>query len=696
MSVLLSALNTMSDEELRALLHARPDAAFPTPPSLAALASRLSLPGSLSRALRRLTAPEIAVLETLGDAGAELSPVALDSVSLPFDPRDCITRLRTHGLLLGPDDALHVAPGVLSVLPPGWRILDPAPAGLEDSLAQISPRERRVLDTLAASGSVGTTRAAAPDADPALPVPRLISLGLLVRVNSTTVRLPRPVKEALRGGSARTYPLEMRPQAQPVAPEQVASAATAAGLDSVRRMRQLLTHLIATPIALNRDGSIGVRAHSAVKKALDFDPALSVTIGEAAGLIGRGPNREDTEVLAATRDGLTWLDVTLAEQWAVLLAGWLASPWRTDTDARLLSEDTHAPEIRSARLGVLTRFARGPLTRAELDTDLHHFSPILASGLSASLIDATVTEGHTLGALAVDTAAPPLTAHLTGEDIIAATRALVPEETNRIIAQADLTVLAPGPLTPEMTSMLESFAELESPGVASVYRVTEASVRRALAQGRTAAELSTWLSEHVIGEVPQGLSFLIEDTARHNGALRAGAVASYLRCNDEALLATAAASLPELRLLAPTVAVSELALPKLTAQLRAKGFQPAAEDASGATITAAEEPELVSPTPSTIPQQPSISQEHVNAVLGALRSGSADQPDEQGTLATLHAAARARRHVTIAYVDKNGRERSHTVLPLTVSAGQVDALDEASDRVVRIALPRVTRVEVRS
>lgn len=695
MSVLLSALTTMSNEELRALLHARPDAAFPTPPSLAALASRLTLPGSLSRALRRLTAPEIAVLETLGDLGAELSPVSLSSVSLPFDPRECIPRLRTHGLLVGPDDALQVTPGVLSVLPPGWRILDPAPEGLEELLTQITSRERRVLDTLASSGSVGTTRAAAPDADPALPVPRLISLGLLVRINSTTVRLPRPVKEALRGGTARTYPLQARPQSEPVAPEQVASAATAAGLDSVRRMRQLLTHLIATPIALNRDGSIGVRAHSTATKALNFDPALSVTVGEAAGLIGRGPSRDDTEVLAATRDGLTWLDATLAEQWAVLVAGWLASPWRTDTDARLLSEDMRAPEVRSARLGVVTRFARGPLTRAALDTDLHHFSPILAAGLSPSLIDAVVAEGHTLGALAVDTAAPPLIAHLDGEDITTATRALVPAETDRIIAQADLTVLAPGPLTPEMTSVLESFAELESPGVASVYRVTEASVRRALAQGRTAAGLSTWLSEHAIGEVPQGLSFLIEDTARHNGALRAGSVASYLRCNDEALLATAAAALPELRLLAPTVAVSELTLTKLVSQLRAKGFQPAAEDASGATITATEEPELVSPTPSTIPQEPAITPQHMDTVIAALRRGSTDQTGEEATLAHLHAAARARRHVTIAYVDKNGRERSHTVLPLTVSAGQVDALDEASDRVVRIALPRVTRVDVR-
>ena len=48
--------------------------------------------------------------------------------------------------------------------------------------------------------------------------------------------------------------------------------------------------------------------------------------------------------------------------------------------------------------------------------------------------------------------------------------------------------------------------------------------------------------------------------------------------------------------------------------------------------------------------------------------------------------------MTVGFVDKQGRGRTLTVLPLSVSAGQVDALDEASERVVRIALPRITKV----
>ncbi|WP_165164483.1 helicase-associated domain-containing protein [Corynebacterium qintianiae] len=694
LSTLLSALSEMGDAELRELIRVRPNATFPAPPSLASLATRLTLPGSVARALRRLTAADIALLETLGDMGAELDPVPLSSINLPFQLAGPLNKLRSHALLLGPDDGLRVAPGVLSALPSGWRILDPAPDNLAEALSSISPRERQVLETLAASGSIGTTRGAAPDADPDLPVPRLISRGLLARVNTTTVRLPRPVREMLRGAAVRTYPLEPHPPSEPVEQSLIDATSTAAGLESVRQMRQLLTHLIAAPVELNKDGSVGVRAVAALTKALGFDPSLTVTVGESAGLLGRGDVGEDTGALAATRDGLSWMDSPLAQQWAVLVVGWLASPWRADSGARLLSEETRAPEIRSARWGVVKLFAPGPLSRDDLDADLHHFSPILAAGMSPQLISAVVREGHLVGALAENSAAAPLTALIEGKDIVAATRDLVPDEVDYLIPQADMTILAPGPLTPEMTAVIESFADLESPGVASVYRVTASSVRRALNSGRTGPELKAWLGAHAVGEVPQGITFAIDDAARHHGALRAGTALSYLRSDDEALIASAAAAIPQLSVLSPTVAVSQLPLPELMALLRACGFQPAAEDESGAALTVAPEPQLVAPTPSTIPRERAVDPEHVDAVLQALRSTAGSETDGGDFLPTLHAAARSRRHVTIGYVDKNGRGQQLTVLPLSVTAGQVDALDEATERVVRIALPRVTKVEL--
>ena len=679
MSTFPEFLHSLDDAQLRALIRSRPDAFFPTPPTTGSLATRLSLPGSASRALMQLTAADLAVLEQLADAGAELDPV--DATGFGD-----VEHLRALALVFGPDHGLRVSPGTLSALPPGWRVTDTLPPGAAEALDQLPARERKVLETLAASGGVGTTGAAGPDADPEAPVSRLLAAGLLVRVNANTVRLPRPVRDVMRGAAPREFPLTA-----PLLPEvdqaTVDEAATVQGMDAVRKMRQLIMALMDTPVALNKDGTVGVRAAANVEKTLGFDPRLLITIGESAGLIGRG-NVDDEDVLAATRDALAWIDATLSDQWAILMVGWAASPWRADTEARLLSADMHAPAVRHARLTILRHAGR-------TDQLLFH-APLEASGFSPQLIQAVVDEAVFVGALA-GTPEPaqssPLLALLEGTDIAAATKELVPASVDTLIAQGDMTMLAPGPLEPDMASFLERITELESPGLASVWRVTEASVRRGLDSGLAAEEIHGWLGRHVMGEVPQAITFLVDDIARTHGAIRAGAAMSYIRSADPALIATAAERC-RLRVLAPTVAASELPLPKLMAQLRAAGMQPTAEDAHGATLNMAPEPALVAPTPSTLPRPTRATDEQVDTIVTKLRASNTGPNADPGGSAfeTLRAAARARRHVTVGFVDKQGRGRTLTVLPLSVTAGQVDALDEAADRVVRIALPRITKV----
>jgi len=679
MSTFPEFLQSLSDDQLRLLIRTRPDAFFPTPPSAGSLATRLGLPGSASRALRQLTAADLAVLERLADAGAELDPVDAGELG-------DVAHLRELALVFGPVEALRISPGTLTALPPGWRVTDTLPEGAAEALDALPARERKVLETLASSGGVGTTSAAGPDADPSAPVAKLLAAGLLVRVDANTVRLPRPVRDAMRGIAPREFPLEA-PALPEVDQAAVDEAATSQGLDAVRQMRQLVMALMDAPVALNKDGTVGVRAAANLEKELGFDPRLLVTIGEAAGLIGRG-NVDDEDVLAATRDALTWIDATLSDQWAILMVGWAASPWRTDTGAKLLSADMHAPAVRHARLTILRHAGR-------TDQLLFH-APLEASGFSPQLIQAVVDEAQFVGALA-GTPQPaqssPLLALLGNEDVAAAAKELVPASVDTLIAQGDMTMLAPGPLEPDMASFLERIAELESPGLASVWRVTEASVRRGLDGGLTAEEVHAWLGRHVMGEVPQAIAFLIDDTARTHGAIRAGSALSYIRSADPALIATAAERC-NLRVLAPTVAVSDQPLTKLMAQLRAAGMQPTAEDNTGATLNMAPEPALVAATPSTLPRTPKATEEQVEAIVSKLRADSGSDADAGAgdIFETLRAAARAKRHVAVGFVDKQGRGRTLTVLPLSVSAGQVDALDEAADRVVRIALPRITKV----
>lgn len=460
----------------------------------------------------------------------------------------------------------------------------------------------------------------------------------------------------------------------------------------MRQLRQLITSLLQEPVSLNKDGSVGVRARTNLGKELGFDPALLITIGKSAGLIGRG-NVDDVGVLGATRDSLTWLDATLSDQWAILLAGWAASPWRLDTEAKLLSPEMRSPDTRANRLTVLRQ--------AGEEQRLFFHSPLAASRISPPFIEATAQEAQFVGALdATPAASSPLKALLDNADIAAATRALVPPPVDTLIAQADMTVLAPGPLEPEMGNFLEKIAELESPGIASVWRITDTSIRHGLDSGLAADEIHAWLTDHVLGEVPQSITFLISDTARTHGSIRAGTAMSYIRSADPALITTAVEKLTGiLRPLAPTVAVAQLPLPKLMDALRKAGLQPTAEDESGAQLNMAPEPALVPATPSHLPQQTSVSADQADQIIARLRSNtpadstSAPTPTPTGnTLETLRAAARGRKQVTLGYVDKHGRGQTLTARPLSVSAGQVDVHIAATDAVVRIALPRITKV----
>lgn len=681
------ALAQLHEAGLRTLIGTRPDAFYPTPASTASLATRLSLPGSVAHALRTLNAADLRTLERLSDLGAELEPVAiadLDTSSFPG-----IERLRERALVYGPDDAVRISPGTLSALPSGWRMSDEAPEGVHEVVDKLPAQERKVLETLAAAGGVGTTRAAAIDADPNTPVARLIAQGLLVRDNASTVRLPRPVRDVLTGNAPRVYPAT-EPAPPPVEQRTVDEAAAGQGLDSVRQLRQLITHLLEQPVPLNKDATVGVRALTTMTKELGFDPSFLITVGESAGLVGRGnvDPASDADALAATKDALTWLDAKLGDQWAILLAGWVASPWRVDTGHKLLSGEMHASDLRYARMAIL---------RAAGDRERLLFqAPIASSGMRDSLIAAVAAEAEAVGALALGSVSTPMQALFDGDDVASAANTLVPAEVDSVIAQADMTILAPGPLTPEAARMMERFAELESPGLASVWRVTEASIRNALDSGATSDELQRWLEARVIGEVPQNLRFLIDDVARTHGSIRAGAALSYVRSSDPALIATAADRV-DLRVLAPTVAVSELPLTQLMAQLRSAGLQPTAEDAHGAELNMVPEPDLVPATPSALPRERRIEPAQVERIVSVLLNDAAPTedkaPTEAGadTIEVLRTAARARRHVSLGYVDKNGRGQVMTVLPLSVGGGQVDVLDEATDRVVRIALPRITR-----
>lgn len=714
-------LAALDDEKLSELLQFRPDTVLPLPPGIGALAARMQLRASISRALATLTTTDLLVLEAVAELGGETTPVTAPEVVEFLKRRTgvpvgiTIEKLRRYGLLFG-DNAVMMLPEVMAALPQGWQLLPDEqlpPTQLADKIADLPARSKKILDTLAQSGGTGITKDAVADADPARPIPQLIAQGLLIRIDESTVRLPQAVRAHLLGW--RRPPLE-QPPAITVGADALAvadNAGISAGLEVVRLMRLLLQELGARPVSTLKGGGVGVRMISRLAKALDTteeEVARLMCLGQSAQLVARGvpePLPEDDDggdYYAPTPKATEWLASALDVQYRVLLEGWRASdwiPWRLGELHEKSKVQLLAPEMRREHLAELRELLIDSYESlpqgcaVDSPYDLFAFRhPLATLRFSEKEFEQLWQEASWIGAFA----------HGALTSAVRTGHVEVPEAVEQLIVQADLTILAPGPLTPTAQQFMEKIAELESSGLASVFRLTESSVRRALDSGLTASDIMSRLTVLSVMELPQAVGYLVDDVARRHGSLRGGPALSYLRCEDPALLAQAVATVGEeaaMRLVAPTVVISQAPLMQVITRLRHHGFQPVAEDAFGISINLAPEPARV-PQPPERQAKQQLDPSRIEAAIQAIRrSDNAKDAVATGTrtpasevLTTLQSAARSGRTVTLGFVDKHGVAVHRVVRPVTVAAGLVDAIDATTGSVHRFQIHRITEVLV--
>ncbi len=666
------------------------------------------------------------VVEVLGHA-AGLGPPA-EQLLHGYGP----SRLSRIAADLGADttdprvggDPVRAARAVAEVLCDDQRLaalLDRAPAGATDALATMTwgpptghlDRARRDVDATTAGS----------------PVEWLLAHGLLVGTDPATVVLPREVALHLRGGRVHRAPEPTvpEPETTEVDADRVDRVSAGAAADVVRLVDELLELWSAEPPKVLRAGGVGVRERSRATATLDVDEAtfaLVAEVAQAAGLLGSGDDGSlDAEAWLPTPAYDGWLDEPVAVRWATLARAWLTTTrvpglaGSQDVRGRTLAplgpdlDRTVAPLVRAAVLADLAALPVGSaVPTASLAARLRWHAPRRGGQLQDDLVRWTVRETERLGLVSGGALAAHGRALAGGRpdaavDVLAG---LLPAPVDQVLLQADLTAVAPGPLEPGLSRAVRLLADVESTGGATVYRFTEATVRRAFDAGWTAGDVTALLAKHSRTPVPQPLTYLVEDVARRHGRVRVGAASSFVRCDDEAtlgvLLSDRKVSGLGLRRIAPTVLASSSPPDVVLDRLRDAGLAPAAEGPDGDVVVRRPEsrrsPARRRPVPVAASGPTVPSDALLDAAVRAIRGG--DKPLLAGALSTgrptadvlamLVQAAGAGEALWIGYVDAEGRATQRVVEPVAVEGGYLNAYDHLRGAVRSFAVHRITGV----
>ncbi len=728
----------LPDERLIRLLELRPDLTQPPPGSYAALAARAQARHSVMAATEVLDFLGFAVIDALLVLHADTTPAPVAKVLALVGDRageDVVTGslngLRERGLVWG-DAEVRVVAEASAALPwhPGQVALEddgPAADEIAELIKGLDETLSHLLNRLVDGPPIGRTKDAAPGTPPDKPVQRLLAAGLLRQVDAETVILPRQVGQILRGeepGPRRISPPD--PQTSTTTIADVDAAAAGAVIDLMREVEVLLQSLGTAPVPELRSGGLGVREVKRLAKITGIENqrlALILELCAAAELIATGePESEmpgDGQVWAPTVNADRFLDTATPQRWLLLAETWLDLTARPAVVGRRGPDDkpvaalsfasfsTAAPLDRRLLLDLLAELPPGAgLDAAEASRMLRWRRPRWSARLQPEPVAALIDEATALGLIGRGALTSParrlVSDNAPADDAAKAIGRVLPDPIDHFLLQADLTVVVPGPLKRDLADQLAEVATVESAGAAMVYRVSEASIRHALDTGRTADGLHSFFARHSKTPVPQGLSYLIDDVARRHGQLRVGMAQTFVRCDDPALLAQVVAAPTtdtlELRLLAPTVAVSQAPISEMLDGLRRAGFVPAAEDSSGSIVDlrargvrvkapahARRHKTLSSPTPQTL-----------EAIVAMLRKVASSPPatrvDAGTAIVLLQQAVRDKAFVVMGYVDPAGVATQRVVTPISVRGGQLVAFDPAGNRVRDFAIHRVTSV----
>ena len=717
-------LRSIDDAAFLTLFSARPDLITPVPPDIASLAVRACSAPSLARAIDSLNHWQFQVLEAAGALNEPFTQKALVALT-DKAAAEALVHLISIGLVYPSDDGMR--------LPSQLRdVIGSEPAGLGPSsmiklkleeLDSAPAEAKKVLERLIwgpPRGSVGDIK------NPGAGVAWLLERKFLLPLDQRTVILPREVGLYLRGGKTHKENLVKAPILSGAKRDdrQVNLAAIANISTVLRWVEELLNFWAEEPADALRAGGLGVRDLKIIANHLGVDESCAAFITELAYLTSLISFDADDRIMPSNKFDI-WLMQSPADRWQAIASTWLVTSRVSGLVGRAEAKNVaalgpeldrvNASRVRSLVLSILSE-------NPSIAPDLASFNALMAWRAPArrtsqeDLSTWTLREAEWLGITGQGAISKYGVGFLSGEDLNIINEDL-PKTVDHILIQSDNTAIAPGPLEHEISQQLAIMAEIESRGGATVYRFSEATIRRALDHGKTGDEIKAFLSKTSKTSMPQPLEYLIADVAKKHGKLRVGNISSFIRCEDTGLIAQIMndkkLDVLSLRRIAPEVIVCDHDAIDAMRLLRDCGYIPSAESSNGLLLSgprsnrAQTKPrpprvigEIETPTPELLTnalrsirtgEKSSHKQTRLrqvaNEALGALPRSTANE-----TMDLVLRFIQEEKSLSIGYADNNGSVTHRIIDPIRVSAGSLLARDHATGEVQSFRIPRITGV----
>jgi hypothetical protein len=704
-------LRARSDQDLAMIFQFRPDLVSPVPNDFSSLAARATSTPSLVRALDSLNLWHYQIVEAacvlpepfkkseLIAVTNEESATALDylwQMGLLYKEGNNFRTPTNLKLLIGDEPA---GLGPQSVGKIDFTKLKDVPKSSLDVLAKLTWGPPR--------GSISNIK------KPGNAIGWLLENNILVALDSHTVALPREFGIKLRQGKVHrdlvTKPSNL--EGKKIDQKQVDLAAIANVSTILRWCEELLHNLSDEPPTALRTGGIGVRDLKRIAEHMGVDEVCAGFVAELCYLSGLVVVDPDDQILPTSAFDI-WLTKSAEERWYSLSILWLDTSRVSGLIGKISDKNIAplGPELDRAGVSLIRRTTLKVLIEnPEISPKIESLQEVVKwwnpQRFNNDFIFWNLREAEWLG--------------ITGQGVISTfgvnllnssetlgVEAALPKPVDHILIQADNSAVAPGPLTAELSAELGTIADIESRGGATVYRFSEASIRRGLDHGKTGEQIKTFLTKTSKTPMPQPLDYLIADVAKRHGRLRVGTAHTYIRCEDEGLvqqiLHDKKCEHLRLRKIASQVLVSELELTEVISELREYGYLPAAENASGVLLS---QPNLrrskSRPKPPRIISEFTAPKEAiVLAAVKTIRAGERSRKVEpiipgtssNETLALINQYIDEKRTLVISYADNNGGVSNRIIEPISISLGTLTARDETTGEIAQFRIPRINGV----